>query len=289
MRFGFVTCVQLGLTCMEEIEAVRGKLDLVLTLPDDQATAKSGRVWVDRFCARHGAQLVKVRNVNDPDAVRAIRRHRLDWLFLIGWSQIAGDDLLAAPKRGVLGMHPTLLPVGRGRASIPWAILKGLSETGVTMFQLNSGIDTGPIVRQLPIPLAADETACTLYAKVNEAHRSLIAQTWDDLCDDRVRPVPQDELRATEWPARRPEDGRIMSTMSVDEAERLVRAVTRPYPGAFYDNGQGTVVRIWSGRVGDLAEKPATGVVRIALVDGVYDATEWELERRGHDTGHPTA
>src|SRR6266496_1733341 len=145
MRFGFVTCVQLGLACMEEIYAAGGCLDLAITLRDELAQTKSGRIYLDKFCEERRIDLVKIKHVNDSQSIGAIKEKGLDWLFIIGWSQIAGPLVLDAPKRGVLGIHPTLLPAGRGRAPIPWAILKGLKQTGVTLFKLDAGIDTGPI------------------------------------------------------------------------------------------------------------------------------------------------
>jgi len=277
MRFGFVTCVQLGLACMEEIYRVGGKLELVISLRDDQATKKSGRIYVDDFCRRHGIAVVKSRNVNDPEPVLAVLERQIDWLFIIGWSQIARADVLSAPRRGVLGMHPTLLPEGRGRAAVPWAILKNKIETGVTLFQLDEGVDTGPVLAQHRIPIASDETATTLYTRVQEAHRLLIAQVWDDLVNDRIRPAPQDHARATEWPGRTPEDGRITANMTVMDVERLVRAVTHPYPGAFWDTGSERI-RIWSGRVAQNGESQPGSAFRIHLADGHYDALEYQRE-----------
>lgn len=276
MRFGFVTCVQLGLSCMEEIASIGGKLDLVITLPDDRAVGKSGRVFVDDYCRRHSVPLTKAANVNDPTVIKAIGEHRIDWLFIVGWSQIARKEVLEAPREGVLGMHPTLLPQGRGRASIPWAILKGLDETGVTLFQLDEGVDTGPIVRQERISVSPTETASTLYDRVVTAHRKLIAHAWWDLAENRICAVPQDETQATEWPGRSPENGRIVETMSVGEVERLVRATTRPYPGAFVRRDDGSQLRIWSGRIGDPAHPPSGP--RVQLADGVYDALEYDIE-----------
>jgi len=276
MRFGFVTCVRLGLACMEEIYRVGGKLEVVFTLLDEQARGKSGRIYVDAFCRRHGIPVVKSRNVNDAAVIDAVREYRLDWLFIIGWSQIARAEILQAPARGVLGMHPTLLPVGRGRAAIPWAILKGLAETGVTLFQLDEGVDTGPVLAQHRVAIAPDETATALYDKVQEAHRLLIREVWAGLEADRIQPVPQDESQATNWPGRTPEEGRITADMSVQQVERLVRAVTHPYPGAFLDR-EGRRLRIWKGRVPGPGGKAASGL-RILLKDGEYEATDYAFE-----------
>jgi methionyl-tRNA formyltransferase len=277
LRIGFVTCVQLGLSCMEEIYAAGGSLAVALTLQDDQATGKSGRVFIDRFCREHGISLEKVRNINDPAAIEAIRAHDLDWLCIIGWSQIAHREVLASTRRGGLGMHPTLLPEGRGRASIPWAILKQLPRTGVTLFQLSEAVDAGPILAQEIIPLSPEETATTLYAQVADAHRLLIRRAWPQLLSNRLEPQLQDESREKVWPGRTPADGRLDPAMTVREAERLVRAATHPYPGAFIIN-EGRVCRIWQGKVARSALPPESGTRRFQFSDGDYDAVSWKME-----------
>ena len=277
MRFGFVTCVQLGQSCMEEIYAQGGELALAMSLADDKAPRKSGRVYLDRFCQERGIPLIKVGNINDPNAVAAVRSHELDWLFIIGWSQIARREALLAPRRGVLGIHPTLLPEGRGRAAIPWAILLGLPRTGVTLFQLDEGVDTGPILAQVELPLAPAETATGLYARVNEAHRTLIAQTWRDLVADRLAPRPQEPGAGSVWPGRTPEDGRILPSTPVELAERLVRATRSPYPGAFQDLAAGRL-RIWDGRIAREDEPLPPGARDVQVAGGRYLALQWTLE-----------
>jgi len=277
MRFGFVTCVQLGLSCMEEIYAQGGSLSLVLTLPDDKARAKSGRVYLDEFCAERRVPLVKAANVNDPEAVAAVRDHGIDWLFIIGWSQIARKEVLEAPARGALGIHPTLLPQGRGRAAIPWAILQRLERTGVTLFKLDEGVDTGPILAQVELPLSPLETATRLYHRVNDAHRALLGGVWRDLVEDRLELRPQDPAAGSVWPGRSPGDGRITPAMTAVEAEVLVRATTLPYPGAFQDQPDGRV-RIWRGRTALADEQLPPGGRELILSSGRYFATVWDLE-----------
>jgi methionyl-tRNA formyltransferase len=238
---------------MEAIYAAGGKLDLALTLEDGQAVNKSGRVWIDQFCTARDVELVKTRHINNADALAAIAAARLDWLFIVGWSQIASAEVLAAPRRGVLGMHPTLLPVGRGRAAVPWAILHGLRETGVTLFRMDEGVDTGDIIGQCVIPLHEAITATELYSAVETAHVTLTRTAFPKLLAGTVEPYPQDERRATLWPGRKPEDGEIDLSGSVRDAERLVRAVTRPYPGAFVREG-GRKIIVWQARIVATAE-----------------------------------
>lgn len=270
MKMAFTTCVQLGRSCIEEILRIGGHFDLFITLKDDQAKQKSGRIYLDDLAEKEGTPLLKIRHINDPEVIHALKEHGIDWLFIIGWSQIAGAEVLKAPKQGIIGMHPTLLPLGRGRAAIPWAILKGLEETGVTMFKMDEGVDTGDIIAQGRIPLHENITATELYQKVDRMHVTLIGDVWQDLVSGNVTLTPQDHSKATEWPGRKPEDGELFSAMTMVEADRMVRAVTHPYPGAFYRDDRGTI-RIWSAKV-----SPEAGSIRLA--DGWLEPIDFERE-----------
>lgn len=282
-RIGFVTCVGLGRACMEAVLHDGGSFALAVTLEDEVSATKSGRVALDDLAEAHGIPLVKVRNINDADAVQALRDADLDWLMIIGWSQIAKAEVLTSSRHGVLGMHPTLLPKGRGRASIPWAILKGLPETGVTLFKLDEGVDTGPIAAQRTIPITPRETASTLYEKVSTAHVDLIREVWPKLQVGNISLRTQDASKATTWPGRRPEDGEFApETMTTIEVDCHVRALTRPYPGAFTKRDDGTVLRVWDGHPAmphDSDPQDAENSV-IKTLDGSYIATDLDIE--GH-------
>jgi methionyl-tRNA formyltransferase len=275
MKFGFVTCVELGLSCMEAIYEVGGHLDLAITLPDDRATRKSGRVYLDDFCSRHNVPLIKSPNINDDIIIAAIKEFEIDWLFIIGWSQIALQDVLDAPLRGVLGMHPTLLPQGRGRAAIPWAIIKGLDKTGVTLFKLDGGIDTGDIIAQRVIPISPTTNASSLYSSVGIAHTELMRDVYPKLDKDGIQAFPQNHNLASEWPGRKPEDGRIDLTGSVHDAEKLVRAVTRPYPGAFFDTEDGKLI-IWEAEMVSSTEERNSTDIYIDFYDGTLHCLSTE-------------
>ena len=272
MKIAFTTCVQLGRSCIEKILEMGGKLDLLITLKDERAKNKSGRVYIDDIARSHNIPLLKINNINDPEALQTIRDMGIDWLFIIGWSQIARPELLAIPTRGCIGTHPTLRPKGGGRAAIPWAILKGLEKTGVSMFRMDAGVDTGDILGQVEIPLSETVTATELYRLVDDAHITLLEKFWTDIVNDTIHAQPQDHSQATEWPGRRPEDGELFSSMTMVEADRMVRAVTHPYPGAFYHQA-GRKVIVWSAETGSV-EKP--GAFRLA--DGWLYPLETEVE-----------
>ena len=269
MKIAFATCVQLGQSCIEEIYRLGGKLDLLITLKDERAKNKSGRIYLDDLAAEHKAPLLKINNINDQEVLDALKKHEIDWLFIIGWSQIAEKEVLGTPTLGCIGMHPTLLPIGRGRAAIPWAILKGLKETGVTMFKLDDGVDTGEIIGQGIISLYDNTTATELYQKVDTMHISLISKYWDDIVSNNITLTKQNEVDATEWPGRKPEDGEIFSSMTMDEADKLVRAVTHPYPGAIYKD-RDRAIRIWSA-------KTNKGQGEIKLSDGYLIPIDYEV------------
>lgn len=276
MKFAFCTCVQIGLSCMEAIYDIGGHLKLVISLPDDKAVQKSGRIYVDEFANKNNIPVLKSNHVNDQIVKESLIKYKIDWLFIIGWSQIASKEIIETPTGGAIGAHPTLLPVGRGRAAIPWAIIKGLDKTGVTFFKMDEGVDTGKILGQEVVGITKNETATTLYQKIDEAHISLIKKLYPKLENGKIEGYEQNEEKATYWPGRKPEDGLIKpQEMTVEEVDRLVRAVTKPYPGAFLIKDEKKII-IWEGSF----ETQMINQIQdldIKCKDGHYFATKYEI------------
>ncbi len=234
MRLAFVTCVELGLSCINAIYNSGEQIETIITLKDEKGVNKSGRVYLDDFCIKKKIELIKLNNINDESSVKFFCKKDFDWIFIIGWSQIANNKILNSAKFGVIGAHPTLLPEGRGRASIPWAILKGLKKTGVSFFKMDKGVDTGKIIYKETIKIVKNENARTLYEKVKSAHGLGILKILPNLKSCNLSFVSQDESKATYWVGRKPEDGLIDLYGSVFDAEKLIRATTKPYPGAYF-------------------------------------------------------
>src|SRR5213079_1739794 len=194
-------------------------------------------------------------------AAAAERDVEPDLIFIVGWSQLVLDEFIGLAKHGVLGMHPTLLPKHRGRAAIPWAILNGLAKTGVTLFEIVDGTaDSGPIVGQVEVPLAPDETATTLYERITKAHVDLVREVVPQLLDGSAPRVEQDPRRASAWPKRTPVDGIIDWDTRAPYLYDWVRAQTRPYPGAFTFHGDEKVV-VWAARPVPFEGRAAAGTV----------------------------
>ena len=275
-KLAFVTSVELGFACIRKIYSCGANLSLVVTLNDKTSTAKVGRVTLDQFCSLNRIPLLKIDHINDPVVTKEILKLGIDWLFIIGWSQLAGSEILSAPRKGVLGMHPTLLPEGRGRAPIPWAILKGLKITGVTLFKMDEGVDSGPIAGQIAIPLIKTTTASELYAAVINAHQLLIAQFIPKLLDGTIRFEPQNDSLATYWPARKPSDGEINLNGSVIDADKMVRGLSRPYPGAYYMLEDKKII-VWNAAIVQL-DMPPKGIPFLSFYDGYLIINDMEIK-----------
>jgi methionyl-tRNA formyltransferase len=198
------------------------------------------------FAAKNGVSVEYIRSIKTEAAHNLLRESAPDYLMIVGWSELAPSAILDIPKSkhrgiarhtasyGCIGMHQTLLPEGRGRAPIPWAIIKGLKRTGVTAFLLEEAADAGGIVDQLQIPIDPTETATTLFEKARKAHIELGARLGMRMAARALSWTDQDERLASTWPRRRPEDGRIDFSWTAVEIDRFVRALAPPYPGAFF-------------------------------------------------------
>jgi methionyl-tRNA formyltransferase len=205
----------------------------VVTLPPELAARHSDFVDVGALGRSLGAEVIHAANGNDPAVVERVRSLSADLLFVIGWSQLCRTPMLQAARLGTIGYHPAPLPRLRGRAVIPWTILLGEPLTAGTLFWIDEGTDTGPILAQHFFHVAPDETAATLYERHMAVLQAMLGDSLPALAAGSARREPQDERFAT-WAARRtPEDGRIDWTQSAVTVDRLIRAVGRPYPGAF--------------------------------------------------------
>jgi methionyl-tRNA formyltransferase len=234
LRTVWVSFDVIGLDCLEAAAASGAEVVGVVTLPGPVDPNRSGQCAFDDIAARLGAALIEAADINAPEVVAAVGALEPDVIFVVGWSQLVRVAFIATAGRAVYGMHPTLLPRHRGRAPIPWAILSGLAKTGVTLFEIaDPTADSGPIVGQVEVPIARDETATTLYGRLAEAHVALIRDAVPRIVAGSEPRIPQDDKRASSWLKRTPLDGIIDWETRAPYLYDWVRAQTRPYPGAF--------------------------------------------------------
>lgn len=172
---------------------------------------------------------------------------------VVGWRTIIPREFCDLPPKGLVGVHASLLPRYRGFAPINWAIIEGERRTGVTLFHLSDIVDGGDIIGQRVIDVLPEDTAGTVAERAAEEAVQLVRQYFPLLQDGCAPRVPQDHSRGFWRPRRRPEDGRIDWSWPAGRIYDWVRALTRPYPGAFtyLDREKLTIWRI------DLAEREA--------------------------------
>jgi methionyl-tRNA formyltransferase len=225
----------------------------LITLSDLKSGDTVGYHAFGELAANVTIDHVSTSSIREEGIEALIESARPDYLMVIGWSELLPSPLLDIPKRvrqatqrhgsghGCIGMHPTLLPRGRGRAPIPWTILKGLTESGVTAFLLEEEADAGGIVLQDPFKVDPYETATTLFQKAADSHYTLGYRLAPLLLAAELSSQPQDESAATVWPKRRPSDGIIDFTRTSDDISRLVRALAPPYPSAYFVYGDKSI------------------------------------------------
>jgi len=185
----------------------------------------------------------------DSAFLKNLRDLRPDVGVVVAYGHILKPELLELPPRGMVNVHPSLLPGLRGAAPIEWAIMRGFETTGVTIMQLDSGMDSGPILHQIPHRLNADVTGGDLSAHLAEVGAQALIETLAMLeqSDPPPKPVAQNESRATFAPKLTRELARIDWSKDAVTIGRLARALD-PRPGAWTEL-DGIEVKLFSPRV----------------------------------------
>lgn len=221
---------------------------LLVTLPPQKSARHSDYVDLQPLADELGVEVVHSDDVNEAELLERLKGLDLDVAMVIGWSRLCGPEFISIPRLGTIGYHPTLLPALRGRAALGWTILLNPAETGGTLFWIDEGVDSGPIAAQAAFLLAGTETLGQLMEMQIDALETMLVSLVEQLSRGERPAREQDQSQATYLALRRPQDGEIDWTQSSTDVERLIRAVSRPYPGAFTHHG-GRKLTIWSARL----------------------------------------
>src|SRR6266542_2926253 len=200
---------------------------------------------------RLGVQVVQPTKIKTPDFLEWVRERRADIALVLAYGRILPPTVLAAPLHGCVNLHASILPSYRGAAPINWAIVKGETETGISLMQMDEGLDTGPVYSVHKTSIGPDETAGELAARVGELAAEVVRDGLPRVLAGELVAVPQDATRATFAPVLKKEDGRIVWTKSAVEVHNHVRGMT-PWPGAFSYLG-GKLIKILETRRSTLA------------------------------------
>ncbi len=220
-------------------------------------------VWfgsVAELAAMRGIPVYAPEDINHPIWVARIKALAPDILFSFYYRNLVKPPVLDIPPQGCLNLHGSYLPKYRGRCPVNWALVNGETETGVTLHYMTPRPDDGDIVARQKVPISDDDTAYTLFKKMVAVAHTVLDEAVPALVKGRAKRVKQDNAQASYFGGRKPADGLIDWTKSAKEIRNLVRAVSRPYPGAFTQVGDRKLL-IWSAGVLDGRKGRAAGTV----------------------------
>ncbi len=237
----------IGYVCLKELLDAGADLRLVLT----HADSPNETIWfrsVRDLARERGLPVLEPADVNAPEIVEKVRRIGPDIIFSFYFRQMVKQELLDIPRVGAFNLHGSLLPRYRGRCPVNWVLVNGERETGMTLHYMTPKPDDGDIAAQVKVPIADDDTAATLFDKLTASAVDLLDDALPRLLKGKLPRRPQDHAQATYFGGRRPADGAIDWNKDAGAIYNLVRAVTRPYPGAFTTLGSRRLL-VWRAAV----------------------------------------
>ncbi|HEX5369386.1 MAG TPA: methionyl-tRNA formyltransferase [Dehalococcoidia bacterium] len=234
MRIVFFGSPEFALPSLEALLATRHEVVGVVSQPDRPAGRGHGQTPppVKVAATQHGLPVLQPDNVSAPDSVEALRALDPDVFVVAAYGQILRQRVLDIPKRGCLNVHASLLPRHRGASPVSAAILAGDPVTGVTIMEMERGLDTGPIVSQRREMVLASDTTGTLEDRLARTGAELLVETLDAWARGDMIATPQDEALATYAPQLKRREAELDWALPARDLWRRVRAFS-PWPIAF--------------------------------------------------------
>jgi methionyl-tRNA formyltransferase len=247
------------------------------------------------LAAELGAEFLQTQDLNEPDALAALKHARAELAVSVSWINLLGKEACEAFRLGILNVHGGELPRYRGNAPIAWAILQGEPRVGITVhLMVPEAVDAGPIVMVDYFPLTETTYIGEVYGFLERRAPEMLVAAVEGLASGTMVPrrQPDDPALALRCYPRRPEDGRIDWSCSASHIGRLVRASAEPFAGAFATLGAQRIT-VWRARPeawpcpslavpGQVVGRDrSSGELRVATGDGVLVLEEVEMEGPG--------
>jgi methionyl-tRNA formyltransferase len=218
------------------LEALAGKHELaaVFTQPDRPKGRGNERAEspVKAAARRLGIPVHQPERIRRPEPMETLCHLAPEIMVVVGYGQIIPQALIDLPPRGILNVHASLLPRYRGAAPIQWAIANGETETGVTIMQIDAGLDTGDMLLKRTVAIGGGETAPELSARLAPLGAELLIETMDQIAQGTAHWEEQDDAQATYAPILKKEDGAIDWRRTATEIYNRMRGFS-PWPGAY--------------------------------------------------------
>jgi methionyl-tRNA formyltransferase len=258
MRLVFAGTPEFAERALAALLAAGHRVDLILTQPDRAAGRGLRMVQspVKRFALEHGLEIFQPTTLSTGESIARLRRADPEALVVAAYGMILPAGALEVAPRGALNIHASLLPRWRGAAPVQRALLAGDRETGITIMQMDSGLDTGPILAQRALAIAPDDDSQTLLEKLASLGAEMIVAVLADLADGRVHARPQATKGVAYAHKIGPREAMLDWRLPAQQVERAVRAF-RPSPGAFSEL-RGASIKIWRARETEGSGLPGT-------------------------------
>jgi methionyl-tRNA formyltransferase len=286
--FGTPALAVPSLAALAEVSEVVG----VVTQPDRPAGRgmKTQAPAVKLAALERGFSVFQPLKVRTGELGRWVSEREPDVSLVIAYGRILPLDVLGAARKGSLNLHASLLPKYRGAAPINWAIVNGETETGVSLMQMDEGLDTGPVFIREKLDIGPEETAGELATRIAELAARVVRMHLRAAVDGELRPERQEDALVSHAPPIEPEHRRVDFTLSAERVTNLVRGMA-PAPGAFAMAGE---KRLRIARVAPFVEggagTPGTvhvvaGAPRVVTGGGSVEILRGQLEGKREVSG----
>lgn len=252
----FIGCSKFGLRCLKllnNMECV--EISGVVTAPKvfPISYRKDGDFKnvlhgdVASYCSSTNLEYVSIdKGMKDPNLLEKVKSWKPYFFIVVGWYHLLPKEWMdLAPA---YGLHASLLPHYSGGAPLVWALINGEKKTGITLFKMDLGVDSGPVVGQLEEAIEDDDTIATLYEKIEERGIELLGVQVPKLMSGKYVLSHQDESQRKTYPQRNEQDGEIDWSWDAKRIRNFIRAQTKPYPGAFFYI-EGKKVTVWDADI----------------------------------------
>ena len=250
MRVIFLGTPDFATGTLEEIVKAGHEVAGVVTQPDKpKGRGKSMMPTpVKETALKYNLPVYQPKKVREPEFVELLRSLKPDVMVVAAFGQIITKEILEMPKYGCINVHASLLPAYRGAAPIQWAVIYGDKESGVTIMQMDEGIDTGDMIEKAVVPIAEDETGGSLFDKLRHTGAKLCVKVLKDLEEGTAVREKQPEESTTPYAKMIDKKmGEVDWKKSAKEIEQLIRGLN-PWPSA-YTKVHGKTLKLWKAKV----------------------------------------
>ena len=226
---------------------------------------------VKHIALEHDIPVYQPENFKSDEAKQELADLNADLMVVVAYGLLLPQAVLDTPKLGCINVHGSILPRWRGAAPIQRSIWAGDQETGVTIMQMDIGLDTGYMLKIATLPIKATDTSASMYEKLTELGPQALVECLADIADGKASPEKQDDELANYAKKLSKEEARINWSDEAAHIERCVRAFN-PWPMSYFEAANNSI-KVWQSRVDVQATTEAPGTILQADKTGIYIAT----------------